>query len=484
MSLSLVILCAVMAPVMESVASTLENQEALQERFIEIKRSVITAIESVPEHPEILDSGAVVQTIETAANVDLTNLLGQIQQQTQIIREKEQGLIKNANLSQAEKEELKLELQKQSKPLQSFKEKVSQFKDAVNELRETRLRTWKETYKSFKDIYGEPKATEKLKGLTDSFCAPYALPKQPPVQSVRTVPASSAMTPEPVVYQYTIQMPSGVPSTLRGGAQIPDFQPTIDSIPFRTEEIPINNGVIKSIRPADGSISITLLNRSQEKKKVSFKILILNRQGVVLSESGVSWIFKRLEPGAEAVVDTTFKCHEPQELKYSTCHAIFDMNPAWIVLRGADGNESPDGGGVAGIKRNKKEEKHIQSTIAATQPAVQDLFAVSEDIAVGRGILRRISMSQGRVNVTVENSSTEKKPIKFHIYFLNGNGIIIGDQSVTWYFKQLEPGARSIESFTPTLKAPEELRHSIYSGMDATPQWILIRNGDDSPYQG
>jgi hypothetical protein len=93
-------------------------------------------------------------------------------------------------------------------------------------------------------------------------------------------------------------------------------------------------------------------------------------------------------------------------------------------------------------------------------------------------------MSQGRVNVTVENSSTEKKPVKFHIYFLNSNGIIIGDESVTWHFKQLEPGARSIESFTPTLKAPEELRHSIYSGMDATPRWILIRNGDDTPYEG
>ena len=463
--------------------STGESIAVFQEKFASIKRTVITAIMALPEHPEAMESGSVSTTIETAASGDLTNLLNRLQEQGRILKEKEQGVMKNASLSQAEKQELRGELQKQSKPLQALRDKVSQFMDAINELRSSRLTTWKKTYDSFKDIYGAPKATEKLKGLVDAFCAPYALPKE----EVQVQPKNADASPSParqMAYQTTIPMTPGVTSPLATQPQFPGFLPTLDAFPFRTGEIPVNRGVVKGMRPGDGSISFTLLNPSQEKQKVFFRVIILNRDGVVLSEGDVSWVFKKLEPGAEALVDYSFKCREPLELKFSSTHAGFDLTPAWIILRGKAADEGLNGGKVSNVQRNRREERIIQSMAATAQPAAQDLIPLSQDIRVGRGVLRDIAISQGRVNVTLENTSPEKKPVKFHFYFLNRNGFIVGDHSVVWYFKQLDPGAKTIESFTPAMKVPESLRHSVHSGTESLPRWIIIRDGDDNPYKG
>jgi len=461
--------------------SAAESLDRLHAKFNSIKQSVMFAISSVSDHPDSLENGSLGTTLETAANKELTNLLTQLQQQSQILKEKEQGLIKNSVLSQNEKEELRGDLRKQSKPLKALIDTVSHFKDAIIDLRETQLTVWKQTYNQFKDIYGAQKATDKLRGLAEAFCKPYgSLPKQETEALGGTGRSQSPVhASEPMTYQSTLATSTSIPVV---PIKPTDILPTADAIPFRLEEIQVNKGIVKSIRSGDGLVSLTLLNQTQERKKVHFRVIILNKQGVVLSDGEVSWIFKQLEPGAEALVDTTFKCKEPENIKFSSCHPNFDLSPAWILLRGDNGDVGFDGIKIPEVQRSKQETKYLQSISA--QPAVSDPLPVSQEIEVGRGILKRISISQGRVNVMLENTSSEKKPVGFLIYLLNKNGFIVGKQSVTWYFKQMDPGSKTIEGFVPKLKDLEELRHSIFRGSDSAPKWIIIRKSDDSPYQG
>jgi hypothetical protein len=178
-----------------AIASTAESLDALQSKYEGVRSSVIAAIQSIPDHPDSIETGTLASTLETAANLDLASLLTQLQQQKEILAKRKHSLINNPALSENDKEELRSALKQQSKPLESLISKVTTFQGAISDLRQSQLSVWKDTYNSFKEIDGSAKASAKIRMLTDQFCEPY-VPAKPVATPQRDVAEVSTTSPE------------------------------------------------------------------------------------------------------------------------------------------------------------------------------------------------------------------------------------------------------------------------------------------------
>ena len=118
-------------------------------------------------------------------------------------------------------------------------------------------------------------------------------------------------------------------------------------------------------------------------------------------------------------------------------------------------------------------------------PLPSDLIPIQEEITVGKGVLDRLSFLQGKMNVALRNDSSEKKPVAIRFYILNANGIILDQHDVRWWFKQMDPGTRTIETVTIKPSLPKSLKYlKGGAALDAAPKFLLIRSTDDSPYGG
>ena len=99
-------------------ASTSGTVHALVIQFDKIRASVISTIESLPDHPDFLESGSLDATLQTAISGDLDNLQNQLQQQSLIIEGKRKSVESTTSLSSSDKEDLKATLNRDLKPLQ------------------------------------------------------------------------------------------------------------------------------------------------------------------------------------------------------------------------------------------------------------------------------------------------------------------------------------------------------------------------------
>ena len=88
-------------------ASTSDTITVLQGQYDKIKDSAITAIKSVPDHPDLLESGSLKATLESVVSGDLASLRNRVQQQTRNMDYNKHSLETNSVLSETDKEELK-----------------------------------------------------------------------------------------------------------------------------------------------------------------------------------------------------------------------------------------------------------------------------------------------------------------------------------------------------------------------------------------
>lgn len=134
----------------------------------------------------------------------LIELEQQIDSQVDFITKKEIGL--STNLSEADRVELKTTLASQKKPLIELKTKLVSFRKTLSDLSKNLIPQWRDLYRSFLDIAGETKASEKMSSkITEylkSMPAAWRLPemnaslKSNPSRSV-PVAVSVKATPSP-----------------------------------------------------------------------------------------------------------------------------------------------------------------------------------------------------------------------------------------------------------------------------------------------
>lgn len=476
--------------------STAESTSQLQQQYDSLQGDIIGKISQVPDHPELLENGSIATQLQTAIDHDLVSLGNRIEQQSKILSVKAQEIPRKRGLSKTDRKELTEALRKQTGPLDNLKEKNEALIGTLTDLSRSGLSQWKDTYEQFKNNVGEAKGREKLLSLAKKFCEPYGV-------AVPPLKASSVPSPTPANSQ------SGTSADAPGGSSRAGFSssgvsikssfavpaadtspdvasekihsPAPDAIPYLKQEMPVRVGVVRSITPGEGNVGFTVGNDTTQKQSVRFRVIVLNRAGVVLADESAGWMLKRLDPGSESLIKCSFVPKQPEELKFTSFNNGFDALPAWVLLRASDGEHGINGSAPDPVNiNNDRHHRHDQ-----LRPIANDMIPIEQEINIGKGILDRITFLQGKMNVSLRNNSKEKKPVSIRIYLLNSNGIIIDRHDIHWMFKQMDPEARTIESLSLNPSLPKSLKYiQALQPLDSKPRYLLIRTTDDSPFNG
>ena len=172
--------------------STSESALKLQSEAASSIGSFIELLSRAREKAVILIDGEVEQQAQTLES-KLSELEQQIDTQVDFITKKEVGL--STNLSEADRAELKGALASQKKPLLDLKSKIAAFRKVLPDLCKNQIPQWRELYKSFLDIAGEAKASEKVNLKISEY-----LKSLPPAwKSQSSVEAAKSSSPIPTV---------------------------------------------------------------------------------------------------------------------------------------------------------------------------------------------------------------------------------------------------------------------------------------------
>jgi len=140
----------------------------------------------------------------------LIELEQRIDSQVDFITKKEIGL--SPNLSEADRLELKTTLASQKKPLVELKSRLVSFRKTLSDLSKNLIPQWRDLYKSFLDIAGETKASEKMSSKITEYLKSMPAAWKPPEMNASPKSNPSGVAPVTVSSKAT-PIPSPTPDT-------------------------------------------------------------------------------------------------------------------------------------------------------------------------------------------------------------------------------------------------------------------------------
>ena len=140
----------------------------------------------------------------------LSELEQRIDSQVDFITKKEIGL--STNLSEADRMELKSALASQKKPLVELKSMLVSFRKTLSDLSKNLIPQWRDLYRSFLDIAGETKASEKMSSKITEYLKSMPAAWRPPEMNASLKSNPSRSVPVAVSVK-TTPSPTAAPDT-------------------------------------------------------------------------------------------------------------------------------------------------------------------------------------------------------------------------------------------------------------------------------
>ena len=203
--------------------STAEMLQSIKNDTEEASLSFVDSLQKAAETPECLQSGKLKEDSVKLLS-KLETLSFRINETADLFTKKETDLLKNTGLGTAEKEELRLALQEQKKPLESYRQKTNALQKEVKTLIDTKISSWLDLYKTFHEVAGPEKAAEKLRLRVNEVITPYLLPKPKPTPTPKPTPKATPTPPvreiPPPRKQNQSQSPNSYPSIPTSGEKV------------------------------------------------------------------------------------------------------------------------------------------------------------------------------------------------------------------------------------------------------------------------
>ena len=174
--------------------STAEMLQSIKNDTEAASSSFVDSLQKAVETPAVLESGKLKEDSVKLLS-KLETLSSRINETADLFTKKETDLLKNTGLGTAEKEELRLALQEQKKPLESYRQKTNALQKEVKTLIDTKISSWLELYKTFSEVAGPEHAAEKLRLRVNEVTTPYLPPKPKPTPKATPTPPVREIPP-------------------------------------------------------------------------------------------------------------------------------------------------------------------------------------------------------------------------------------------------------------------------------------------------
>ena len=174
--------------------STAEMLQSIKNDTEAASSSFVDSLQKAVETPAVLESGKLKEDSVKLLS-KLETLSSRINETADLFTKKETDLLKNTGLGTAEKEELRLALQEQKKPLESYRQKTNALQKEVKTLIDTKISSWLELYKTFSEVAGPEEAAEKLRLRVNEVTTPYLPPKPKPTPKATPTPPVREIPP-------------------------------------------------------------------------------------------------------------------------------------------------------------------------------------------------------------------------------------------------------------------------------------------------
>jgi hypothetical protein len=196
--------------VLSSIAqSTSQSSVQIQNDADSSISGFINLISNAREDASLVVDGKLEQQAQMVDS-KLIELEQRIDSQVDFITKKEIGL--SPNLSEADRMELKTTLASQKKPLVELKSRLVSFRKTLSDLSKNLIPQWRDLYKSFLDIAGETKASEKMSSKITEYLKSMPAAWKPPEMNASPKSNPSGVAPVTVSSKAT-PIPSPTPDT-------------------------------------------------------------------------------------------------------------------------------------------------------------------------------------------------------------------------------------------------------------------------------
>jgi hypothetical protein len=111
-----------------------------------------------------------------------------------------------------------------------------------------------------------------------------------------------------------------------------EFHPD-GALPFKYEEVDVNDGIVQRVEFSAKKCNLTLKNRGNSPAHVDVTVYVLNAEGVILWKQREQWLIDTLDVGAKFAKDYDLTLAMPIELSMSKYAKGFDATPKWFVVR-------------------------------------------------------------------------------------------------------------------------------------------------------
>ena len=266
---------------------------------------------------------------------------------------------------------------------------------------------------------------------------------------------------------------------IRDKLRLSDFVKRESLLIENPSNIEINKGVVHSLNLTNGRLQ--LLNPSDNRVKPDFKILVLNRDGVILWEHEESWLWKSPDYEERYSVDAEVALKFPaRELAFSRWARYgWDMTPHYLLCLGSKG----------GLDRLKAElrrewahmrehplELSVEFNIREQLPDALDFqkFVLLE--TPKSSLVKGLEFTEEKVRIHYINRTSMRIKPKIQGYIFNRDGVIIESFQDEWWLSSLHPAEEAVESKSLNYSIPEKLELSRWAGAiyDLEPRYVYL----------
>lgn len=224
--------------------------------------------------------------------------------------------------------------------------------------------------------------------------------------------------------------------------------------------IKIGTGIVDSIDLVGKKL--VLRNTMHDRVKPDLKVLVLNRDGVILLSHSENWLIDSLDFNQTHTAKITAPLCFPPSLVFSRWAVLaWDAVPKYAV---AVGSKTSYDAMLNSLRNESKRLRRTPPERLGSEYVLTDLlpeavrFAYDKPFATpGSDIVNYVTFTNGKAKISYRNKTDMRIKPRVKGFVFNADGVIIGTFEDSWLMDSLAPGEERSQDISLRFDVPDEL---------------------------